>query len=73
MIIALLQDFLYVTDVMETGYHYSIRIISKSGNKELNRYSMQGLPRGISVMSFDEEEDFEHGELCIFRSKTNEE
>jgi len=46
---------------LETGYHYSIRIISKEGRKELNRYSMRGLPRGITVMSINEETDFENG------------
>ena len=55
------QDFLYMTDVIETGHHYTIRVVSKEGKKELQRYTMKGLPRGITVMSIDEETNFEPG------------
>ena len=50
-----------MTDVIETGHHYTIRVVSKEGKKELQRYTMKGLPRGITVMSIDEETNFEPG------------
>lgn len=61
------QDYLYVTDVharytSQAKKYFSVWIINKRLGSVF-RYTLEGKPRGISVLSKNEERSFDNGEL----------